>query len=59
MSEIIPAIAFRDRRVIQLEVKSEYDVWLPATSFEWVDGEWLIDGMEPYEWADAVLGEDD
>jgi hypothetical protein len=59
MSEIIPDTAFRDRRTIQLEVESEYGEWIPANSFEWVDGAWTIDGMEPYEWADAVFGEDD
>jgi hypothetical protein len=58
MSELIPGVAFRDRRVIQTEIRSEYDEWIPAQQFEWIDGTWTIGGMDPYEWADAMFGEE-
>jgi hypothetical protein len=55
--EIIPGAAFADLREIQDNIKAEYGEWITATAFHYADGEWTIDSMEPFEWAEAMFGE--
>lgn len=59
VSKIIPDSALDDRRNIQYAIQAEYGEWLFSSDFTYADGEWTIDGMDPFEWADAVLGKDE
>jgi hypothetical protein len=54
----IPRSAFDDLRTTQVDINLVYGEWIPTGSFEYTDGEWTIDGMEPFEWAEAMFGED-
>lgn len=30
-------------------------VTVNKSDFEWLDGQWTLDGMDPYEWAEAMM----
>lgn len=53
----IPESALHDLYQGRLEIARAYGVVIPMDDFEYIDGEWTLDGMDPYEWAEAMYGE--
>jgi len=53
----IPDSAMRDLVEVQVSIEAAYGEYIPVAEFEYIDGEWTLDGMEPFEWAHAVFGD--
>lgn len=38
-------------------IYEKYGQWLELDEFEYIDGFWTIDGMDPLQWAEAFYGD--